>query len=442
MDLCSWTPKCCSSRRLGRSADALADEDSVGPSLDSCLVSGLVSLIVVDRSGKAFDVGGLQPAASRELAVPMRRWLNLRRDDIRFVPEHRVHPVLRNDVRVNGQVQRPEDFVDDLCAGFESTYRFLEANCAALLAADGPLSGFADCRARVLFRPSDQYAAAQYLLAAPRYQRRGLDRSLAIEMFDRVFIREIERPRLWPLVHDERQALEALDIPRVTLPASGTDLEATTGEVVHDYYARSGVEAMRSRLAAFSARRPGVPDRSTADRSGQPRCCRRPRALGTNAGSDDDLRAAAERVGLALLGRAHQGPDGSLRWPSSSGRTDLYSGASGIGLFFAALAAVTRRETMAGRGTAGVAGNRRRRSRAGSRAGGLASAAAGPRSPTRSRSPGICSRTSAWSPGQENWRRPFPSTRLTPMSCSTSKAARPARWSRSSRSTRSVLTTV
>ena len=82
---------------------------------DSCLEPGLVSLIVVDKSGKAFDMGGLQPATPRELSIPMRRWLNLRRDDIRFVPEHRIHPVLHNDVRVNGHVQRPENFVDDLC---------------------------------------------------------------------------------------------------------------------------------------------------------------------------------------------------------------------------------------------------------------------------------------------------------------------------------------
>ena len=367
------------------SAGALADEDSIAPSRDSCLVSGLVSLIVVDRSGTAFDVGGLQPAASRDLAVPMRRWLGLRRDDIRFVPEHRVHPVLRNDLRVNDQVQRPEDFVDDLCAGFEATYRFLEARSAALLAAGGPLSGFADCRARVLFRPSDQYAAAQYLLAAPRYQRRGLDRSLAIEMFGRVFVHEIERPRLWPLAHDERQALEALDIPRVTLLASGTDLEAGTGETVHAFYAQSGVAAMRRRLAAFSAGdlayqidqlrtalgQPKEPVKESSEvvqtfesaRHGRPEglhddSLSRHQALPdrdsvarSTAGhpvppeEDAGLRAAAERVGVTLLGRAQQGPDGVLRWPSSGGRADLYSGVSGIGLFLAALAVVTGHDT-------------------------------------------------------------------------------------------------
>jgi type 2 lantibiotic biosynthesis protein LanM len=323
------------------------DDDADGGSLHSCLSSGLVSRIVVDKRGTPFDVGGLQQAPARELKVPMRRWLDLQHDAIRFEPVHRVHPMLRNDVRLHGEVQRPEDFVDDVCAGYEATYRFLEANRVILLAPDGPLRGFAECRLRLLFRPSDEYATAQYVLAAPRYQRRGLDRSLAIETFARVFAGEVERPRLWPLVHDGRPPLESLDIPRPTLRADATDLEAPTGEVVRNLYAHSGIEATRRRLSALSAddlayqidqlrtalANPLTPTLSPLAGRG-----------GTYAASDA-LGAAAESVGLALLRRAHHGPDGSLRWTASRGRVDLYSGASGIALFFAALAAASRRET-------------------------------------------------------------------------------------------------
>jgi type 2 lantibiotic biosynthesis protein LanM len=324
-------------------AEASSDEDAIGESFESCLASGLVSFIGVDKSGTTFDVGGLQPATAREVNVPLRRWLDLRRNDIRFVPEHRVHPVLRNDVRLNGDVQRPEDFVADLCAGFESTYRFLESSRASLLTADGPLSGFADCRIRLLFRPSDEYAAAQYVLAAPRYQRCGLDRSLGIEMFARVFASEVERPRLWLLVHDGRPALESLDIPRPTMPASATDLETPTGEAVQPLYAQSGIEAVRRRLSALSAEDLAyqIDQLRTALGATEAASLAPPHREAT----EDALCAGAERIGLALLGRAHQGLDASLRWPSAKGRVDLYSGASGIGLFLAALAAATKRET-------------------------------------------------------------------------------------------------
>jgi type 2 lantibiotic biosynthesis protein LanM len=331
------------------------DDDADSGSLHSCLSSGLVSRIVVDKSGTPFDVGGLQPATARELKVPMRRWLDLQHDAIRYEPVHRVHPMLRNDVRLHGEVQRPEDFVDDVCAGYEATYRFLEANRAILLAADGPLRGFAACRLRLLFRPSDEYATAQYVLAAPRYQRRGLDRSLAIETFARVFAGEVERPRLWPLVHEGRPPLESLDIPRPTLRADATDLEAPTGEVVRSLYAHSGIEATRRRLSALSAddltyqidqlrTALGSADHTSVEshvRAVESRARTVASEWDEARAADDMLGAAAECVALALLRRAHHGPDGSLRWTASRGRVDLYSGASGMALFFAALAAAS-----------------------------------------------------------------------------------------------------
>lgn len=310
--------------------------------LASCLSSGLVSFVVVDRQGRTFDVGGLQPSAPRDRSVPGRRWIDVRTDGIRFAPESRVHPVLRNDVIANGVRQRPEGFVDAVCAGFASAYRFLASNRERVLTPGGPLRGFADCRTRVLFRPSDQYAAAQYLMAAPRYQRRGVDRSLAIETFHQVFATDAGRPALWPAVYDERQALECLDVPRVTVPTAATDLAATTGDVSRDFYARSGLDAARDRLSRLD-------DEELARQLDQLRTALggydevsasppRARATATDAGG---LLAAAEQIGHAILARSRAAPGDALSWPSSAGRIDLYAGASGIGLFLAALAAVT-----------------------------------------------------------------------------------------------------
>ena len=236
------------------------------------------------------------------------------------------------------------------------------------------------------------------VLAAPRYQRRGLDRSLAIETFDRVFAREVERPRLWPLVHDERAGARgarysAADAARVRHRPGGDDR-------------RSGSRLLCAVGRRGHAQSPVCALRATTWRGRSINCGplwaatmrARSRAARSEAG-DDDLRAAAERLGPALLGRAHQAPDGSLRWPSSGGRADLYAGASGIGLFFAALAAVTGASP--GRTRRGRRCGESTRTRSWRRipsCGGSASAAAGRRWPTRPRSQDICSRTSAWSP--------------------------------------------
>jgi len=315
------------------------DESPLAAGVDSCLTSGLVSAVVIDRTGAGFDVGGLRPVVERHLATPARRWRHLRTDRITFEPVSRVRPLLHNDVLVNGEVQRPDDYADQLCAGFDEAYRFLESRREALLSPDGPLAAFAECPVRVLFRPSDQYAVAQYVMASPRYQRSGIARSMAVELLHRVFVAETDRPTLWPLVHDERVALERLDIPRVTLAASATSLVASSGRQVQGYFHRSGLDEVRRRVASLGI---GALDRHidllrAALGRGVASALPGPRA----SSPEETLVAAAERLAAVVLARAVRRADGRLEWPSSDGRDDLYGGSSGVGVFFAALAAVT-----------------------------------------------------------------------------------------------------
>ena len=329
------------------------DDGAAGQAGSTCLSPGLVSLAHVDDSGRASDIGGLQPASERTSAVGRRRWQHLRSDDVAFTLDRSVVPTLRNDVRHQGILERPAAHADAICAGFEETYRFLSRQRSAFLAADGLLSWFTTCSTRVLFRPSDQYGALQYILAAPRYQRRGVDRSLAIETLARVFCREVARPRLWPLLRDERLSLERLEIPRQALSACGTTLLARDGEPVDGYIARSGCDAVRLRLLAMGdenleyqldelraglsahnaplahAPLPSVAEVPEGDGDGRPPVA-------------SLLLTAAEAVGEAVLARARHLPGGALCWPACQHRSDLYGGSSGLLLFLSALAAATR----------------------------------------------------------------------------------------------------
>ena len=326
-------------------ADALADEELAAPSLDSCLASGLVSLMVVDRER---DRRSTSAACSRR---PRASW--------------RCRCAAGSTCGATTSVSSPSIGSTRCCAttsgrtAMFSGPRTLSTTCVR--ASNRPIASSRRTARRCWLR-TDRSTALQTPVPgscsarATSTQRRSIcSRRHATSGGDSIaawrsrcstgcLSARSSGRGLWPLVHDERRALETLDIPRVTLLASGTDLEATTGEVVRAFYARSGVEA-DARSPRFAVRRrSGVADRSTADRSWQRRC-RRPCCR--SGAEDDDLHAAAERVGVALLGRARPGPDGSLRWPSSRGRGDLYSGASGIGLFLAALAAATGHETWA-----------------------------------------------------------------------------------------------
>jgi type 2 lantibiotic biosynthesis protein LanM len=325
---------------------AEADEDARGRMAGSCLAPGLLSLVQIDADGRAYDIGGLQPSPTRTTTVGRREWVDPRADTLRPVTNRTIAPVLANDVRLDGVVQSPTSFAHEICEGFQRTHRFLAAHRDAVAAPDGPLQMFADCHVRILFRPSDQYGALQYLLAAPRHQRSGIDRSLAFERLLRVFATEHTRPRLWPLVAEEREALECLDIPRFTVSATATSITSASGEPVAGFLARSGLDAARERLAAIDddgLRRHLCEVRAAL----QPAAVSPPGGTGPAgvgpAGGTGGLVEAAEVVGELVVGRGERSGRG-LEWPSCGGALDLSGGASGVCLFLSALAALTGRE--------------------------------------------------------------------------------------------------
>jgi type 2 lantibiotic biosynthesis protein LanM len=326
------------------------------PALDSCLAPGLISLVTVPDSGPAYDVGGLRESPEREAVVPGRAWTKLRSDDIGFTRRMRVRPVLRNDVRLGGVVQRPEDHAEAVSGGFAEAYAFLRGGGAGSLVED-----LAHCPTRVLLRPSNRYGALLFVLAAPRYQRSGIDRSLGIETLLRDLTAETGRPRLWPLVADDEAALESLDIPRWTIGASHTSLTGASGASVDGFYGRSGAEAARHRVGALD-------DHDLEYQIDQIRAALSRSSAAGVAGRDDGdaLLRAAERIGHEVLSRARVGDGESLVWPATRGRADLYAGSSGIALLFAALHAGTGRgewrhaavRALAGAHAAGARGER------------------------------------------------------------------------------------
>jgi lantibiotic modifying enzyme len=301
----------------------------------SCLKTGLLTLAQVDATGASYDVGGLKESPRRTAHVARRVWRLLRSDALHFVPARNVQPQLMNRVVLDGETQRPEAFREDVCAGFEEAYRFLLANQALVLAADGPVMAFSGLLVRVLFRQSDQYGALLYLLAAPRYQSLGVERSIALESLNRIFARETSRPLLWPLVADERFALDGLDIPRFALGTTDISCVSSTGEQTERLYILSGLDAVKEALRTMSAGDLAgelVEIRSTLTEA-QGATGGGPGGAPRARGDGESLVLAAEALGTEVLSLGGGWGIGD--------RHDLYDGRVGIALFLSALAAIT-----------------------------------------------------------------------------------------------------
>jgi type 2 lantibiotic biosynthesis protein LanM len=150
-----------------------------------------------------------------------------------------------------------------------------------------------------------------------------------------------ERPREWPIIVDERRAIDALDVPRLLVGADSRAVASAGGAILDDCYQRSPLDAARDRLSCLSA----------DDRDAQRRALGR--ALGESIATrftsaaparGDDPAAHAEWIGRELLAHA-QAAGGSLIWtdaPLENAATHhLYDGTLGPALFLSALAATT-----------------------------------------------------------------------------------------------------
>lgn len=290
----------------------------------SCLSSSLLTLVDVDADGGAHDVGGLMASDTGGAAAEERVWHGLRTDALGFAVARATRAPGQNQVRWRGVEQRPQAFASELRAGFADAYRFLHGERARLAHPDGPLAAFRGRRSRLLFRPSDQYGLYLQALCHPRHQRRGLERSLALERLNRVFRHAPQRPVLWPLVAEEQRALEAFDVPRYALPVDAGVLQGAGGEPVSGHLRRSGLEATRA----------GLQDLGESDLARQlarlDAALEEPRPVADGGAAPEGV-AAAVALGDAILERFR--PD--------TGPVDLYGGRAGVALFMAALARLT-----------------------------------------------------------------------------------------------------
>lgn len=306
------------------------DQDQVQ---NTCLASGLLAFRHADPGGGYYDAAGLREAGARTASVPRRLWTGLRTDAMAFTLGERYQPTLANAATLGGVRLCPDAYAADLTGGFRRVYRFLVHHRDRLVAAGGPLAGFGGQTARVLFRPSDPYAALLEVMNAPQHWRRGVDRSIAFDSLNRPFARQADAPALWPLAADERRDLERGDVPRFTLATGATAPAASSGPAA-GHFSKPGHDAVLDRLWAMGEDDLG---RQVAWIEGALAASGPRRQAPCSATCADPWIQAARRLGEDLLVRAAPS-GGTLAWDVLGRRLDLYGGHAGIAVFLAALA--------------------------------------------------------------------------------------------------------
>lgn len=249
-----------------------------------------------------------------------------------------------------------KDHIDDVANGFCEMYRILLECRDELLAPNSPLHDFADIRLRFVLRPTALYFSLLARSLEPDALRDGLERSLHLEPLCRAFVGRQDMPAAWPLVLEEQQALERLDIPSFEFRSSELGVKSRQAKQPCDIFFESGYDAMKRRLLLLGegdlTRQLEYIRGSLYSRILVPSALPDPLTATdpqVSPGHFTDLLGRAESIGREIVDRSIKGRDGSVTWIGMNYDFEidrhrfsvmgpgLYAGASGVALFLAAL---------------------------------------------------------------------------------------------------------
>src|SRR5262249_7513978 len=121
----------------------------------------------------------------------------------------------------------------------------------ALLAPDGWLAGFEDVELRAVVRATRFYGLLLEEGLHPDFQVDALEHDRHL---DRLWIGVRELPWLGPGLRSEREDLLAGDVRAFRARPGSRDLQDARGRRIAEYFAKSGLEVARARVAALDDR--------------------------------------------------------------------------------------------------------------------------------------------------------------------------------------------
>lgn len=227
-------------------APSLAADSLAG----SVLRTGMLPAWVSVGPARAIDISALGASAAAP-GTTRPAWCFTNTDDMvwgeREVGAQRPAclPVGDDDLNPLG------DHCEELTAGLTETLAVIARPDVRRRARAG-LERFCGVRRRLVVRPTRTYVLLQEQALGLAALRDPQERALQLERLSRAYTGEGERPRTWPLLQHEIEALENLDVPYFESVVGRASLLVGDDVVVPDYYEREGVSEALRRLDALS----------------------------------------------------------------------------------------------------------------------------------------------------------------------------------------------
>lgn len=338
-----------------------AADDATSRSLRRSVLQTNVLPSVVRRDKQYFEISALARSPDSAEEVEALVWRNVDTDAIDYRYARIKTEAANNLPTLDGHGVSPADYVGEICGGFAAIYRFLMNNKGPLLEEGGALHRVFRHEARFLRRATSLYDDILYRALAPERLSEGVDFSIQLDQLARPLTSSpATDPGDWAVLEAELDALWNLDIPKFITWGTGLGLNLDNGAMIARYFPRSAWDEAVERIkaldendlrwqlslisaameASYPAAEPGGPPGPT------------PAAASDMPATQAALLTHAIAIADQLRACAITSETGEPSWPTfvylnGTDRFtlqglchDLYSGRSGIALFFAAVEAV------------------------------------------------------------------------------------------------------
>ena len=311
----------------------------------------------------AYDDSGLGGVDEQDVPSRAMQWQNINTDSMALKYENGKMPPSANVPLLDGVNLSPDNYVEDIVAGFRQMYQFLLAHRGAILATDGPLVALAQQKVRFIFRDTTVYDFLLKKTRHPKFLRDGVDRSIELDLLSRASLASESKPLLWPLLRTEQQALSQLDIPYFSIRADSNALTISPNQTIENCFKETSYALVVSYLDQLSDAdleqqigfiRGSLYSRMSPEPGGSLLSEKSDLNLATiNPLTREEIMGQVIAIAVELQQRAIRSADGSTSWialgyiPEAEKFQlqpldyDLYDGSCGVALFLAALEKVT-----------------------------------------------------------------------------------------------------
>ena len=325
---------------------------------NSVMTVGLLPAYGRSIDNKVFAIGGMTADWNARIKLS---WSNINSDAMRPAKSKEVGAGTPNLPHLGGRYARFADYGDVFLGGFTDYAKFVlrqsrDANEGGLF------DGFGGVAVRKVIRPTRFYYMLLQRLKNHQAMNDGVLWSAQADFIARLSDWEKASDPLWPLQRAERAALLALNVPHFTTSSDGGEVRDACGISIKSE-AGSGLARAHARVRGLDEQEiawqemvieqnVSVGAKSAAPRVKAAELKQRLRADVPAAPSPALFRAEADKIAADVAHYAvRRGPGAAwigLDWLGDSEvfqlvclGPELYNGASGIGVFLAAHAAVT-----------------------------------------------------------------------------------------------------